>query len=210
VTQTREQVGRLLADQRRNAAIAWLFVAFLVLVAGQSVLEGDLLWTGFVLVVAVLCLVPPVAYRDPTTMLPWEVVAMAALPIVGRALATVPLTGDLAMYLAVAALALIVAVELHVFTPVRMTFGFAVAFVVVTTMATAGVWAVVRWAADIWLGTQFLYEPGLANHVIERGVMLEFVYSTAAGLLAGVVFELYFRRHAALTERVPEEASELL
>lgn len=200
----------MLADRRRNAGLTWLLVAFLAGVAGRSVLSGDFLWAGFVLAVVLLVVAPPVAYRDATVMLPWEVVAMAALPIIGRVLARFELTGDLAMYLSVAALALIIAVELHVFTDVRMTFGFAVFFVVVTTMATAGVWAVVRWASDIWLGTTLLYEPGLSEAAVERGVMMEFVYSTAMGLVGGLVFELYFRRRAPLAERVPEEVADLL
>jgi len=43
-------------------------------------------------------------------MLPWEVVAVAALPVLGRAVATVPVTGTLTTYLSVAAVALIIAV----------------------------------------------------------------------------------------------------
>ncbi|MEF8773855.1 MAG: hypothetical protein V5A23_01240 [Halobacteriales archaeon] len=210
MTRARKQVGSMLADRRRNAALTWLLVAFLGGVAGQSLLSGDFLWAGFVLAVVLLVAAPPVAYRDATVMLPWEVVALAALPIIGRVLASFELTGDLAMYLSVATLALIIAVELHVFTGVRMTFGFAVFFVVVTTMATAGVWAVVRWASDVWMGTTLLYEPGLDEAAVERGVMMEFVYSTAMGLVGGLVFELYFRRRAPLSERVPEEVSDLL
>jgi len=76
---------------------------------------------------------------------------------------------------------------------------------VVATMATAGVWAVLRWTADVWLGTTFLLESGVAETVIEEGVMWEFVYSTAAGIVAGVVFELYFRRRARTETRLPRE-----
>jgi hypothetical protein len=209
MTRAGEQVGTMLADRRRNAAAGWLLVAFLAAVAVESVLAGNLLWAGFTAAVVALCVVPPIAYRDATTMLPWEVVAMGALPVVGRTLATVELTGDLATYLSVAALALIVAVELHVFTPVKMTYGFAIFFVVVATMATAGVWAVVRWASDVWLGTQLLFEPGVAEAEVERQVMFEFVYSTAAGLVGGLIFELYFRRLARIEERIPEEVAEL-
>jgi len=75
-----------------------------------------------------------------------------------------------------------------------MTRTFAVAFVVVTTMATAGVWAVVRWLADIYLGTGFDLD--------ERALMLEFVASTVVGGGGGGVFEYYFRRFARATERL--------
>lgn len=206
-------VGELLADRRRNAAAAWLFVAFLAAVLVGTALGGDLLWAGFVGGLLALTLVPPAVHRNATVMLPWEVLAMASLPVIGRSLAgtigTDALTGNLAMYLSVAALALIVAVELHAFTPVRMSHGFAVFFVVVTTMAAAGVWALVRWTVQVTLGVPAMY-PALGEEATHTAVNWEFVYSTVAGLLAGGIFDLYFRRWARLADRVPEEVSELV
>lgn len=197
-------IDRLFRDRRLNAGIAWVLVAFLALVTVEEVVAGELLWAGFAGTVCVLTLLPIVAYRDPEVMLPWEVVAVAALPVLGRAVATVPVTGNLATYLSVAAVALIIAVQLHVFTTVEMTYGFAVLFVVVTTMAAAGTWAVVRWAADLRLGTGFL-----AGHADpEHALMIEFVYSFVVGILAGVVFEFYFRRRVEPEERLPEEVVE--
>lgn len=199
---TRTQVGKLLADQRRNAAVGWLLCAFLVAMVAAHLLEGDLVWAGFVVGVLALALVPPVAYRNPGVMLPWEVLALAALPLIGQALATWWLTTRLATYLAVTAVALIVAVELHVFTTVRMSYGFAILFVVVTTMAAAGVWALARWSVELFLGIDALYPGQDDPHEL---VMWEFVYSTVAGLVAGVSFETYFRRRAHVEERIPEE-----
>jgi hypothetical protein len=76
-----------------------------------------------------------------------------------------------------------------------------VAFVAIATMAVAGMWAVLRWTVDLWLGTGFLLDPALEPEAIERGLMLEFVASTVAGLLAGVVFEFYIRRRARVRRR---------
>ncbi|MBV0922732.1 hypothetical protein KTS45_00825 [Halomicroarcula limicola] len=197
-------VTALLHDQRTNALLAWLVVALLLAVVGGSVVEGELLWAAFAAGVAVLALLPPLLLLNRHAMLPWEILLLAALPVVGRVFATLSVTGNLATYLSVAAIALIVAVELHVFTPVRMTPRFAVVFVVVTTMATAGVWAVVRWVADQTLGTAFLLDPALTEHAIEEAVMWEFVASTVAGVGAGVVFAYYVRREMGAT-RVPEE-----
>lgn len=205
MTRAREQVGTIMENQRGNAFVAWLLLVIIASVAVESVFSNDPIWSVFVVGVLVLCSIPPIAYRDPTVMLPWEVIGLAALPIIGQAFATVNLTSDLATYLSVAGLALIIAVLLQVFTPIRMSVGFAIVFVVVATMAAAGVWAVLRWSADVWLGTEFLLEPGVDEAVIERAIMFEFVYSTAAGVLAGVIFEMYFRRRATLEKRVPEE-----
>jgi hypothetical protein len=192
----------LFSDRRYNAALGWLFVAVLLGVAGEEIVAGQPLWAAFAIVVALLVMLPSIAYRNPVVMVPWEVVALAALPVVGRAVASWQLTSALATYLSVAAIALIVAVELHAFTPVRMTIGFAVLFVVVTTMATAGIWAVVRWGSDAWLRTGFIEGP--------TDLMWEFVYSTAAGIVAGVVFEFYFRRRARPDERLPREVRDVI
>lgn len=200
----RERLGAIIRARRANAALSWLLVVFVGFVVLGSVLIGDLLWAGFAAVVLTLALIPAVIYRDPLVMLPWEVLVIAALPIIGRSFATVPLTSQFATYLSVAALALIIAVELHLFTPVLMTPPFAVLFVVVTTMATAGIWAVTRWSLDLLLGTAFLLDPSLTEAEIETRLMWEFVYSTAAGLAAGLVFEGYFRRRARLGARLPD------
>lgn len=208
MSERRSGVGSLLADRRRNAGLAWALVGVLAAVAVADLFDGGPVYAGFGAATVVLAVLPALAYRDPSVMPPWEVVAMAALPPVGRLLATVRLTGDLATYLSVAAVALLVAVQLDVFTDVRMSVGFAVAFVVVATMAGAGLWAVVRWASDVWLGTSLLLAPDVPEAAVERAVMLEFVYSTVAGVLAGAVFELYFRRRAPVDPRVPEEVLE--
>jgi hypothetical protein len=199
-------VTGLLGDERINAALGWVLVGAILLVAAGSLLEGDIIWAGFAAAVAFLAVIPSLVFLSPRTMLPWEVLLLAGLPILGRAVATFRVSSQIATYLSVAALALIVVVELNAFTSVRMTPTFAVVFVAITTMATAGVWAVVRWGLDILFGTTFLFETGLTEAEVERGVMLEFVASTVAGFLAGVVFEFYVRRRALPDSRVPESA----
>lgn len=194
-------IERLLRDERLNAVLAWLVVAGIGLTAVGSVLTGELLWGVFAAVVAAIVLLPPLVFADPAVMLPWEVLALAALPVLGRSVATLQVTSRVGTYLSVAALALVVVVELHTFTAVSMSPSFAVAFVAIATMGVAGMWAVLRWTVDLWLGTGFLLDPALDGHAIERGLMLEFVASTVAGVLAGVVFEFYIRRRAQVRSR---------
>lgn len=203
-----ERLSRILETKRRNALLAWAVVGFLALIIVESIVTDDFLWAGFAAVVSFLALIPAIAYRRPAVMLPWEVLALAALPLIGRALATQELTGEFATYLAVAAIALIIAVELHAFTTVEMTPGFAIGFVVVATLAAAGIWAVVRWGLDVNVGTRFLLEPGVPEEEIETALMWEFVYSTGAGILGGLLFEGYFRRHGRTTERLPPEVTD--
>ncbi|WP_440005466.1 hypothetical protein [Halomicrococcus sp. SG-WS-1] len=196
-----DRLGGVLEDERVNAGLAWLLVGFLLVVVVENLLDGDVLWAGFAAFVAVLTVVPAAAYRDGDVMLPWEVLVLAALPILAKSLATWVYGLRVTTYLSVAALALIVAVELHTFTTVRMTHWFAILFVVVATTATAGIWAVVQWLSDGFLGTTFIRSEYL--------LMWDFVYATLAGVVAGVVFELYFRRVAPVEARLPEGRHEL-
>jgi len=186
-------LGSTLRSARVNAAIAWVFLLGVCVVAGRNALAGRLAWAGFASAFVVVALVPPVAFRDVTVMLPWEVLSIAALSLAGRTLLSGGPGQLLAGYVAVAAFALVVAVELHVFTAIRMTDWFAVAFVVVTTLATAGLWAVCQWLFAAVLDTAFV--AGL------RPLMIQFTGATVAGVGAGVVFSLYFRRAGAADSR---------
>lgn len=195
--------------ERRNAIAAWAVLGFLAVAAVAELLTGELLWAGFIAAVLVLALVPAATFRDRRAMLPWELLALAGLPAVGRTLVAgqtvggLTLTGRVTTYLAVAAVALVIAVELDLFTSVRMNDRFAVLFVVITTTAAAGIWAIAQWLSDIYLGTAFLLGRG-NPHAVEEALMWDFVAATIAGVLSGVLFEFYFRRRSAADERLPE------
>lgn len=204
------RVGSLVEDARTNALLAWVLAGFVLVVSVVNAASGSFLWAGFAASVLVLVLVVPVGYRSARAMLPWELLAVACLPLLGRTFATVPVTSDLATYLSVAAVALVVAVELQVFTAVEMNPRFAIGFVVVATLAAAGAWAVVRFGLDATLGTQFLGvppAPGVEEDPRERALMLEFVYSTLAGVVAGLLFEGYFRRVRPPVSVIPDEVA---
>jgi hypothetical protein len=203
----------VLEDERRNAIVAWTVLGFLALAATAELLTGELLWAGFIAAVLALALVPAVTLRDRRAMLPWELLLLAALPVVGRTLVAgqtvggLTLTGRVTSYLAVAAVALVVAVELDLFTPVRMNDRFAVLFVVVTTTAAAGIWAIAQWLSDLYLGTGFLLGRG-DLHAVEEALMWDFVAATIAGVLSGALFEFYFRRRSTADKRLPEELAQ--
>lgn len=176
----------LIVDGRTNAVLSWVLVVTIALIGLAEFVTGGILWTTLAVVLVALALLPPTILRSWEAMIPWEVLLLAALPVLGLALGSDRLTGHVASYLSVAAIALVFAVELQTFTTVRMTSSFAVIFVAVTTMATAALWALFRWSAAGLLGVPFPTD--------HDAVMWEFVYSTVIGLGAGIVFELYFRR----------------
>jgi hypothetical protein len=186
-------LGTLFRSGRGNALLSWPLVGVLGLVFVESLLEVDRLWIPFVAVTGLIVLVPTIAYRDWRVMLPWEVLTLALLPILVRGLVGGN-PGAFAYYLSIAGLALVVTVELHMFTRVRMTHWFAVVFVVMTTLASAAVWAVVRWGSDRVAGTEFLSDPTMTQSEANAVLMTEFLWVTAAGVVAGVLFDAYFKR----------------
>ncbi|MCL9813938.1 hypothetical protein [Natranaeroarchaeum aerophilus] len=175
----------LFNDNRLNAIIGWTFVAILGIVLLESVLDLDLQWIAFTAATAGIVLVPPVVHRSPYVMLPWELLLLATLPIVVRALELSALSNTFATYLSIAALALIVTVELHLLTWMRITDWFAVVLTVTATLAAAGLWTILRYNMDVYLGTEFL--------TTNEALMIEWIWVTLAGIVAGVMFNLYFR-----------------
>ena len=104
-------VSELLRTRQVNAANGWLVVSLLAAVVVGSTVGGRPLWALFAATLCGLALLPPLVYRSIESMLPWEILLLAALPVVGRLFATVPVTGNLANYLSVAAIGLIIAIE---------------------------------------------------------------------------------------------------
>lgn len=207
-------VGTLLDTERVNAAIAWGLIAVLTLVALQTAVAGIPLWGVLTAVLIGIVLIPPINYRRATVMVPWEVLAVASIPILARSLAFQLAVGGffgrLLTYVGTAGAALVIAVELDVFTPVEMPDWVAVCFVVVTTMAAAGVWAVLAWLSDLYFATTFILDPAFTPHEQEVAVMWSFVAATLGGVVAGGIFELYFRRRARARDRLPTTVREVV
>lgn len=187
-----DDLGGLLTETGPNAIAGWAIVVCLCLTLIVTVVEWALDWSFITALVVAILLVPAFVYRDPRVMPPWELVVIVAVPAVWQGLLGRAFTTDVATYLAVAALALVIAVELHQFTAVRMNHTFAIVLVVLTTLAVAGVWNVLQWLADVILGTSFLLD-GRSQDVINAAVMIEFIYAGVAGIGGGLVFDLHFR-----------------
>ncbi|GAB7093738.1 hypothetical protein JCM30237_08900 [Halolamina litorea] len=184
-TEIGDALERLFRDGRTNALLSWALVGVLALTLGESALDRDYQWVLLVAVAGGIVLLPPAAYREWRVMLPWELLVLALLPILARAVGGRGV-GTFVTALALAALALIVIVELHTFTALQVTQWFAVVLVVLTTLASVGAWTVFRWNADRLFGTNYL--------TTNEALMAEWLTVTVAGLVAGVLFEGYFRR----------------
>lgn len=173
-------------DTKINMYLSWLLTISVLAVFVESLLDFDILWIIFSGITMMLILIPPIRYRNHMVMLPWEVLLIAAIPVIVRTFQFSPLANEIATYLALAAVALIISVELDAFTEVSFTHGFAIGFTVITTLALAGIWAILRYQMDMVLGTSFL--------TTNEELMHEFFNALVAGVFAGALFDGYFRR----------------
>jgi hypothetical protein len=171
----------LLSPHRADAAAAWALTLVLVGAVGQFLNRGEPEWAVFTALLVAVAVVVPAATRDPSVTIPAELLALVTLPVVVRAAGALP---QATPFVAAAGLALLVAVVLDAFTSLSMTPRFAAVFVVLTTMAAAGAWAVGAWAADTLIGTAFVAG--------KTELMWDLVVATAVGVGAGLVLDGYF------------------
>lgn len=176
-------LDRLPVGRRGNAIVGWTLTAAIAAGAIESFLTGELLWGGFALVVAAVIAWPAVAFRDWTAMVPWPVVSLAVGAVLLRASGQFH---EIAGYLAIAATALVVVLELNAFTPVELSRRFGIAFAVMTTMAIQGLWTIAQYYSDRWLETAFLTS--------QTELQWDYVFVTVVGLGVGLLFGWYFGR----------------
>lgn len=173
-------------DTKVNMYLSWTLILPVLAVFVESILTFDVVWIGFSGLILSILVLPAAVHRDFRVMVPWELVLIGSIPVLVRTLNISILANQVATYTAMAALALIIAVELNVFTEVTFSHGFAVLFTVIATLAVAGVWAVLRFNADIYLGTSYL--------TTNEALMEEYINAALAGIIAGIVFDIYFTR----------------
>lgn len=186
-------------DERINAAVSWVVTAFLAGVALLSFLNGLLVHTAVATVAVLVAVVPAVVSGTWTRTVSWPLLLLASLPLVVGAVRPT-FFRDLVVGLSVATLSMLVVVSLQLVTAVRMTPDFAVFFVVLTTLATAGFWAVGSAYSAANFGTRFVET--------NDELMVVFTAAAVAGVAAGLSFRWYFRRQ--LARNVGERAEEVI
>lgn len=183
-----------------NALISWILTSVVALAALESFRTDALLWGGFAIFVIAIIAVPAISTREWTVMIPWPLLLVLAVAIIGRALGVYP---EIVGYLTIAALALVVIVELDAFTPVDMSRRFVVGFAGLTTLAFQGFWIVAQYYSDQWLGTEFLRS--------QTELQWDIVIVTVTGVFLHGIFVWYFERteHVGSHEHqiVPSQSS---
>ncbi|MFB6179367.1 MAG: hypothetical protein ABEI77_06555 [Halorientalis sp.] len=170
---------RVIADRRLNAVGAWLLAAVLAGLSCWTAVAGSILWTGFTLVCLGLVLTPALVTGELAVMPDAELVGALTVPLIVR---TVWSFHTVLVAIVLATLALLVVAEIDAFSSAQFTPWFAVVFVVLTTMAVVGLWAVAQFGSDVFLGTDYL--------TTRIDLMWKLVTASAVGLGAGVLFSV--------------------
>lgn len=166
-----------------RAVTGWTLIAVSALAAVITMVVGSPIWGAFVLTVAIVASLPALARRDWTAMVPWPLLAILAIGALSKGAGVYEETAG---YLVIVALALIVVIELDTFTPVELSRRFAVVFGVMTAMAVEGLWIVVQFISDRYLGT------GLLRSQVE--LQWDIVVVTVVAMTIGVLYRLYESR----------------
>lgn len=173
----------LVRGARVNAIIGWVVAAGVVGVAAVSSVTDAPLGGALSLVLVAVVALPAVATHDWTAMVPWPLLAVAAIAVTFR---TGGLFPEAAGYVAIASLALVIVVELDVFTPIQLSRRFAIGFAVLMTLAVEAVWIIVQFFSDRWLGTGFLST--------QIALQEDIVIVTVVGFAMGGLFYWFFAR----------------
>ncbi|MDG5776800.1 hypothetical protein VB773_22850 [Haloarculaceae archaeon H-GB2-1] len=166
----------LLEDEGANALVGWFAIGTMLLVAGLSVRWTAYLWGCFAVVTAVTAALPPIATRDWKCMVPWSLLVAAAAALLAGAVWPVV---EMASFVVITLLAVLVVAEVVAFTPVEMSVRFAVAFAVLTALAVEAVWAVGQYYSDLWWETTFLQS--------QTELQWDFVLVTVVALVIGSI-----------------------
>lgn len=178
-------VDDLVHGQRANAAIGWTVAGVLTMAAAMNIATNAIVWGGLSLLLAAVVAIPALATHDWTAMAPWPILSVAAIAVIARVMGWYP---EATGYVAIATFAIVIVVELDVFTPIHLSRRFAVGFAVMTTLAMEAIWIIVQFFSDQLLGTGFLST--------QTELQEDIVIVTVVGFAIGVTFYWYLTRVA--------------
>ncbi|WP_339106304.1 hypothetical protein [Haloterrigena salinisoli] len=188
-----DRLATLFSESIINVLRSWICVLVLASSAVIGMMIGRYEAVLFSLIAVVIILVPVLMFRDLTVMPPWYFLVLVCLPVLlGTFVPTVPVTTFFPS-LALATLGLLLMVNLHRFTSLRLVPWFTIVLTVLFTLAMACALNLLRWVSDILFETSFLLD-GRTQDAINASLMIEFFYVTTAGLVAGMIFYRYFQQ----------------
>lgn len=190
----------LVHGKRTNAGFGWALTALVALAGLWNLRAGAYVWSGLWLCIALSLAVPAAVTGDWRVIVPWPLPLCATGAVGFQTAAVHP---EIAGYVAVATLALVVVIELDAFTTVEMSRRFTVVFAAMTTMAVQTWVSIAQFFSDRWFGSTYL--PS------QTELQWDIVSVTVVALVVSAVFVWYFERfsHVGSQARplLPEESS---
>lgn len=184
-------LAELFEEQWLNAALSWTLDIVLMGFGIWELARGEARWGILVLFIALLAMVPGTFYKSVITTLPWEINALVTAAVGWQFFA--PESG-IARNAVIASGALLIVTELNLFTTTRMNHRFVVVLVAISTAAIAGAWALLGWASDTYLATNYI--------ISNEELMGDFIAAAFVGVVAGILFDLYVRIWEARMDRL--------
>ena len=193
----------ILGRRRREfaeTAASWTMAVALLFVSVKLSLDFQAIWMFFGFLAIVLYVTPMLRFRNPFKVPPWEIVLLILVPaIIHVSQGDQPLgsyTGvwrdiyAIAISLGLATLGFLMMAELEMYTVLKVNRAFAGLFVVIFTMAVAGVSMVVVFLADKLYDQESLSTNGV--------VMGFFIYTFVVGIVMAIAYDVYTK---AMPER---------
>ena len=193
----------ILGRRRREfaeTAASWAMAVALLFVSVKLSLDFQAIWMFFGFLAIVLYVTPMLRFRNPFKVPPWEIVLLILVPaIIHVSQGDQPLgsyTGvwrdiyAIAISLGLATLGFLMMAELEMYTVLKVNRAFAGLFVVIFTMAVAGVSMVVVFLADKLYDQESLSTNGV--------VMGFFIYTFVVGIVMAIAYDVYTK---AMPER---------
>lgn len=183
-----------------NAVLGWMFVGLVCVGAIVGFVVGSPVWSLFAVCIVVAITFSAVSLRNWRALTPWPLVALSSV-------ATLAVLGGLyrerAVFLTFVAVALVIVIQLQVYTDVELSGRFAIFFAVLVTMALEAIWIVAQSLSDTLLGTR----------LIESQVQLQWqiVYVTGIAVLVGLLYRVLegnIRLRAAMTAETDDSSTE--
>ncbi len=204
----------LLQDNKINSFLSWAIVIVLIIVAIINFSEGRYTWTVLTIFTIIVIILPALHFRNPKVMPTWYLLFLVILPLIASTTASYLFLVRIPVYISIATISLLLVAEINWFTSVKMNPKYAILLVLITTLAVTGLWHLMRWLLDISLGTSFILD-GRGEDILNAEVMHEFIYSTIAGLISGLIFAWYFKKerlektnNIIFPEKIPTTYSE--
>ena len=193
----------ILGRRRREfaeTAASWAMAVALLFVSVKLSLDFQAIWMFFGFLAIVLYVTPMLRFRNPFKVPPWEIVLLILVPaVIHVSQGDQPLgsyTGvwrdiyAIAISLGLATLGFLMMAELEMYTVLKVNRAFAGLFVVIFTMAVAGVSMVVVFLADKLYDQESLSTNGV--------VMGFFIYTFVVGIVMAIAYDVYTK---AMPER---------